>query len=74
MTKPMKSQAKIRTVNQIASLAVAAALAPAQTPTPLCGPALVRRAATPRGGAARQSLSPRVRPHAALSGLIGGGQ
>ena len=44
-----------------------AALA-AATPTPLAFPALAPARATPRGAPAPQSLSPSLRPHAAISG------
>lgn len=72
MTKAMKSQAKFRTVPQIANLVPAVALGRALTPTPLCGPALAPARATPGGASPRHSLCPPVRPHAALSGQTGG--
>lgn len=48
-----------------------AALGTASTPTPLSGPAARPAQATPGGASDRHSLSPSVRPHAAVSGLTG---
>lgn len=70
MTKPMISHWKFGTVPQTSNLRNAAAPASIEQAAPPSRPARSAAPATPRGASPRQSLSPSLRPHAALSGLI----
>lgn len=78
MNNALKLQGKIRIGQLIENqLTGVRSLRPAparRRATPIAFPALNGAASTPGGASARQSLSPSLRPHTALSGRIGGGQ
>lgn len=78
MSNVLKSQGKIG-IGQLIENQLPGVRSPRPAParrqaTPLRGPASIGAGATPGGASARQSLSPSLRPHTALSGRIGGSQ